>query len=89
MADGRLNKCKDCTRKDTANRVAVLSNDPLWLDSEMTRHRLKSRKYRDAGRSKPVTTEQKREAMHRQREKWPAKYSAKKITGNAIREEDW
>jgi len=45
MGDGHLNKCKTCTRKDTADRVAIKSNDPEWVFKERERHRLKAEEY--------------------------------------------
>ena len=42
MKDGRLGKCKTCTRADTASNVALRSLDPVWAEKERERHRLKS-----------------------------------------------
>ena len=41
MGDGHLNKCKDCTKKDTKERVDVLILDPEWKEKEQERHREK------------------------------------------------
>ena len=41
MADGRLNKCKDCTKKQSSERHYRLSNDIEWLNSERERQREK------------------------------------------------
>lgn len=46
MADGHLNKCKDCTRKDTAARYVKISNDPGMLAKEQARQRGKTVGYR-------------------------------------------
>ncbi len=46
MADGHLNKCKDCNRKDTADRVAIKSKDPEWVEMEAERQRIKERNRR-------------------------------------------
>ena len=51
MGDGHLNKCKNCTRKDSAENEAKRSADPAWLVKERQRHRVKAQKYRNDGRA--------------------------------------
>jgi hypothetical protein len=41
MRDGHLNKCKNCTKKDTKNRCDELLKDPNWVECERERHRSK------------------------------------------------
>lgn len=42
MKDGRLNKCKECNKKDSQARYEEKMKDPIWVESEKERHRVKS-----------------------------------------------
>ncbi|MDE2020579.1 MAG: hypothetical protein KGJ13_09615 [Patescibacteria group bacterium] len=46
MADGLLGKCKDCTKKDAANRIERVKNDVNWVEKERERCRNKQVIYR-------------------------------------------
>lgn len=84
MADGHLNKCKECTRKDTtANREKKVNYYANYDKKRaMLPHRLAGRKqYLQTERGK----EARRTAMQNYKENYPEKYRAQKITGNAVR----
>ena len=76
MADGHLGKCKDCTKRDTAARVAEKMKDPRWVEQEMDRHREKQRLYRATGRLKKPTSKENFARTKRYRIKYPEKHKA-------------
>jgi len=76
MLDGHLNKCKDCTKKDTKERASILSQDEKWLEKEKERHRLKYHRLEYKDKHKP-TYEMKKKHMSKYKEKYPEKYLCK------------
>ena len=74
MGDGHLNKCKSCTKADTAKRVAEKQNDPAWVEEEKKRCRMKTKRY--GSKYKPTA---KKQAIYgvSYRNKYPEKYKAK------------
>lgn len=81
MGDGHLNKCKTCTKKDTKERVDVLSQDPEWAQKEKDRAREKYHRLEYRERHKPAP-EQKREAIRRYVEKYPEKHRVKNMASH-------
>jgi hypothetical protein len=75
MADGHLNKCKDCTKEQAKERFKKLSKDKNWAESEKERGRLKYHRLNYRGKNKP-TTEQKALLQKRYRLKYPEKHKA-------------
>lgn len=60
MGDGLLGKCKECTKRDTADRVSKLSTNPDWVEYERERCRIKQRKCRLNGTDKKTTQARKK-----------------------------
>lgn len=88
MGDGRLGKCKACTKQDTRDRAALkAATDLQWVLSERERHRKKAIKQRAEGRNaKFVTIEYNRLRNLRQQARHPEKHAARAQVRNAIRD---
>ena len=75
MEDGHLNKCKNCTKKDTKEREKILRSNPEWVEKERIRcrenyHRLnKNRKKPDKKNKYLIDVKYKN--------KYPEKYKAR------------
>ena len=54
MSDGHLNKCKDCTRKDSRNRYKDKSKDEKWIENERRRGREKFKRLGYKGKFKKI-----------------------------------
>lgn len=51
MKDGRLNKCKECTKKDVHIQYSILSKDEKYMDKQRLRGREKFKRLGYANRS--------------------------------------
>jgi len=72
MADGHLNKCKSCTKKDVQERYAITREDRAAYDIERNK--------------RPERKEAQARYTKTKREKNPEKYRAHTAVGNAIRD---
>lgn len=85
MADGHLNKCIECTKKESDDRFIELSKDPNFILSERERNR---QRYHRLGYKEKYECrgEQKKQIDQRYFENNPEKRKAHIIIGNALRD---
>lgn len=81
MADRHLNKCKECARKDVADRLKIKSLDVVWLRKERERHRSKQSRYRSLG----LAQKPSRAVRARWRRNNPVKATAQRLASQAVR----
>lgn len=85
MADGYLNKCKTCTKKDTKENIA--KNHEYYREYDQNRAMLP---HRVEARLKYQQTPEGKEALRKTKNKWEEsnviKRAAQTILGNAVRD---
>ena len=86
MADGHLNKCKECTKKEVADRLATKMKDPQWLEKERERSRLKMARIRREDREKKLPPEKRAQVQKAHRHKYPERDRARRLLTIAVRE---
>jgi hypothetical protein len=84
MADGHLNKCKECTKKDTKDNTEKNHNYYLEYDRQRA-----NAPHRAQARLEYAQTEEGKKAHRKARDKWTEdnviKRAASTIVGNAIK----
>ena len=87
MADGYLNKCKECAKQDSHSNYLKKLKDPEWVEKELGRQREKSRKAREKGASNPVSYSDKKRWANKNKHKRNAHQKVKRaiLNGNLFR----
>lgn len=75
-ADGYQNRCKNCTKRKSKEKLDLINADPVLKEAEQKRHREKYHRLAYKEKHKP-TPEMKKEAIALYKSKYPEKYKAK------------
>ena len=85
MADEHLNKCKECTKKDTKLRTDYLhANSPEWVEKEAERQRQKEKKRYYRLKGSKYLKDKHKNGLANYKLLYPEKYKAKSLLGKKI-----
>lgn len=81
MSDGRLNKCKNCCKKQSNLRESNLRENPEWVENEKLRAREKYHRLNYKNLHKPSYINKKKQ-IENYNNKYPEKKLAKNLSSN-------